>query len=242
MADDKSPAPQHISSQIVPPGNHTPGSNQSLEKQMLELARREKEVRKMQESLKGSVPLDSLRERAKTDRNGLLKELGLDDLIPQDANDPVSALQKQIQEMQKQNELKERQAQEARDFEQLKSQLSQKPDDYEGIRALQYENLVHDKIREYHAEHGEMPDAYQIAKQLEDTIFEQVSSLKGTKKFASLFESAGKPAPQDKHPLDQSTTITSSDRTSTQQPTDNAPTMSRQQAIDAASKLIKFND
>lgn len=244
MANENQPgqAPQHQSSQHVPPGNQTAAQNaQPLEKQMLELARREKEVRKMQESLKGSVSFDSLKERAQKDRNGLLKELGLDDLIQEDTNDPVSALRKQIEDMQKAQQLKEQEAEYNREFEAFKSQAKEKPEDYEIVSSLGYEKDVFDQIKAHMSQHGEMPDHNEIIKGLENTVRQQLTALKGVKKFSDIFGSTS-PAPQAKHPLDQGSTLTNSDRTSTQQPTDSAPTMSRQQMIEQASKHIKFND
>lgn len=244
MANENQPgqAPQHLSSQTVPAGNQTQASsNQPLEKQMLELARREKEVRKMQESLKGAVSVESLRERAQKDRNGLLKELGLDDLIQEDTNDPVSALRKQIEDMQKAQQLKEQEEAYNREFESFKSQTKDKQDDYEIVSRLGYEKQLFDEMKAYRDQHGEMPDPAAIIKGLEDTIRNQLTALKDTKKFSDIFGSST-PAPQAKHPLDQGSTLTNSDRTSTQQPTDSAPTMSRQQMIENASKHIKFND
>lgn len=245
MANENQPgnAPQHQSSQIVPPGNQTnAGTNsQPLEKQMLELARREKETRKLQESLKGAVTIESLRERGKADRNSVLKELGFDDLIQEDANDPIAALRKQIEDMKNLQDSKEKEAQDAREFEDFKAQFGQKPDDTEIVSRLGLEKQVFDAVRAHQSEHGEMPDMYQIAKELEDVILQQVTSLKGSKKLSDLFKSDSAPT-QAKHPLDQGSTLTHSDRTSTQQATDSAPTMSRQQMIEQASKLIKFND
>lgn len=243
MANENQPgqAPQHLSSQTVPAGNHTPGAGQPLEKQMLELARREKEVRKMQESLKGSVSLDSLKERAQKDRNGLLKELGLDDLIQEDTNDPVAALRKQIEDMQLAQQRKEQEAEYNREFESFKSQAKEKPDDFEIVSSLGYEKQLFDEMKAHFAQHGEMPDPSTYIKGLEDTIRNQLTSLKGSKKFSDIFGSPT-PAPQARHPLDQGSTLSHSDRTSTQPPTDSAPTMSRQQMLQEASKLIKFND
>lgn len=244
MANENQPgqAPQHLSSQAVPAGNQTAAANsQPLEKQMLELARREKEVRKMQESLKGSVSIDSLKERAQKDRNSLLKELGLDDLVKEESNDPVSALRKQIEDMQNQQRLKEQEDQYNREFESFKSQAREKQDDYEIVNSLGYEKQLFDSMKAHFAEHGEMPDPSPLIKQLEDTIRNQLTSLKGSKKFSDIFGEPTPPPAQARHPLDQGSTLTNSDRTSTQSPTDSAPTLTRQQMIEQASKLIKFN-
>lgn len=248
MANDNQPgnAPQHMSSQIVPPGNQTQSNGPtapSLEKQMLELARREKEVRKQQEALKGMVSMESLREKAKSDKYSVLKELGLDDLIPKDANDPISALQKQIEDMKQQAESERQQKERTARLEALRNEIAGKTDDYELINALGYHEQVFDSVEGHRSEHGEMPDVHSYAKQLEDLLFQQIASAKGTKKVSGLFQqSEPKPGSQAKHPLDQSTTMTSSDRTSTQQPTDSAPSLSRQQQIESLSKHIKFND
>lgn len=241
MANENTPglAPAHLSSQHVPGGNST--ASTPYEKQVLELQRREKELRKQQEALKGSVSFDSLKERAKSDRAGLLRELGLDDLITEDSNDPLTALKKQMDAMRNEQLEKDRAAQEDRDFESLTSQLRSKSDDYELITKLGSERQVFEAMKRYKAEHGEMPDAFEIAKQLEDATYGQLNALKGSKKLSELFKSESTPS-TPRHPLDQSSTMTSNDRTSTSQAEPASPTMSRQQMIEAASKHIKFND
>lgn len=232
-------------SQVVPPGNQTAAANsQPLEKQMLELARREKEVRKMQESMKNMVSLEDLRSRGAQDRNSVLKELGFDDLVQQDANDPIAALKKQIEDMQSQQRAEQTKKEESEYFESLKSKLGEKSDDYELIKTLGYENQVFEALKAHKSQHGEVPDGYEfeVAKQLEDVLFNQISSAATAKKIAALFnKTEEKPNTQARHPLDQSTTLNTSDRASTQTPTDSAPTMSRQQMIENAAKHIKFN-
>lgn len=237
-------APPSQQSQAVPPGNQTQNNNgQPLEKQMLELSRQQKQLRQEREAMKGMVSLDELKSRGQKDRNAVLRELGFDDLVKEDLNDPISALKKQIEDMQNQQK-QERSAKEDGDlFENLKSKLSQKPDDYELISKLGYENQVFEAIKAHRDQHGEMPDEYEIANNLENILQTQVLSAATAKKIAALLKQAEpSPAPQARHPLDQSTTLNSSDRTSTQTPTDSAPTMSRQQMIEQAAKHIKFND
>lgn len=234
------PAPQHISSQTVPSGNHAPNA-QPLDKQVLEIARREKELRKQQESLKGAVTFDSLKERAQKDRNGLLKELGLTDLIQEDPNDPVAALKKQLEDMQRSQAEKDRQEQESKMYESFRTEFSQKSDEFELSSKLGRDRDVFEAMLAHEKESGERPDWTQLARQLEDNILAQLTQLKGSKKISEIFGSPENKAAPQRHPLDTSTTLTSSDRPVSQPANESAPTPSRQQLIDQLSKQIKFN-
>lgn len=242
MANDNQPgqAPAHLSSQTVPAGNQTQANQVDArpEKQLLELQRREKEVRKMQESLKGAVPFETLKERAKSDRNNLLRELGLDDLITEDDKDPVVSLRKEMEALKAAAQKREQEEIDARSRNEFKSKLQEKKDEFELLMKLGYEDKAYELFKNMDSEAGEPKDPFSVAKQLEDAIFNDISALKDSKKFAGLF----KPEPSQsnqRHPLDNNSTINSSDRTQTQQ-TERAPTTNRFQEIQDVSKHLKF--
>lgn len=246
MANDNAPngqpgqAPQHLSSQTVPAGNHAAPNAQPLDKQILEIARREKELRKQQEALKGAVPIEALRERAKADRNSVLKELGLDDLVKVDENDPVAAIKKQLEDMQRSQAERDRLEQEEKMYKSFRDEFSQKSDEFELSAKLGRDRDVFEAMLSNRDEDGNLPDWTQLAKQLEDNILAQVAQLKGSKKLAALLQDE-KPATPQRHPLDTSTTLTSSDRTATQSTQESSPALGRQQQLDQLAKLIKFN-
>ena len=238
MANDNAPLnPQTTpNQQNVPAGNHTPQAV-PMEKSVLELQKREREVQKREAALKGAVPMESLKERAQKDRNALLRELGLDDLITEDTSDPVVSLRKEMEAMKAAASKKEQAEREATERQALKSKLHEKKDDFELLIKLGYEDKVFEMLRNHDAEAGE-PDPYSYAKQLDDAIFNDISALKGSKRLADLFKSEA--APQ-RHPLDTNATMTSSDRTQTAQTSPATPSSNRFQELQDLAKHLKFD-
>lgn len=231
--------PEHMQSQNVPPGNHAQPNDTSFEKRMAELARREKEVQKLKESLKDHVSLASIKDRAKTDRNSVLKELGMDDLIPQDANDPLTALQKRIDAMEAEKEQARQQQEQQKYKENLNERLKSKQDDFEFIHLLNLQDRVFDAIHKHYSETGEMPDEFGVASQIESLVQEQLNSVKGAKKLADWFKSAAqdnKPV----HPLDKSQILNSSDRAATPPAPQEKP-RNKYDEIQALAQYINFD-
>ncbi len=239
MANDNAPLnPQTTpNQQNVPAGNHTPQAV-PMEKSLIELQKREKELVKREAALKGAVPFESLKERAQKDRNGLLRELGLDDLITEDTNDPVVALRKEMEAMKAAAQKKEQDEIESRERQALKSKLHEKKDDIESVVALGYEDRVFEMLRNHDAEAGE-PDPYSYAKQLEDAIYKDIEALKGTKRFSDFIKSVS--STQPRHPLDTNATINSSDRTQTSQTSPATPSSNRFQELQDLAKHLKFD-
>ncbi len=239
MANDNAPVnPQTTpNQQNVPAGNHTPNA-MPMEKSLLELQKREKELVKREAAIKNAVSMDSLKERAQKDRNALLRELGLTDLITEDTSDPVVALRKEMEAMKAAAEKKERDELEARERQGLRSKLHEKKDDFESVVALGYEDKVYEMLRDHDSEAGE-PDPYSYAKQLEDAIYKDIEALKGTKRFAEFIKSVN-PTTQ-RHPLDTNATMTSNDRTQTEQTGQTPPAKNRYQELQDLAKHLKFD-
>ncbi len=232
-------APQNVPpvSQEAPQGNHTPADN-SFEKRMAELVRREKEIQKAKESLKGHVSLDSLKERAKQDRNSVLKELGMEDLIPKDADDPVSILQKRLDAMEAEKE-QARQQQELERYKQgLNERLKSKQDDFEFVHLLNLQDRVFESIHQHYQTTGEMPDEFEMAGRIESLVQEQLNAVKSAKKLSDWFKSSAsdqKPV----HPLDKSQTLNSSDNAVTP-PAPTEKPRSKYEEIQALAQHINF--
>ncbi len=202
------------SNPTIPPGDHTPGK-ESLDRAVLELQRRERELQKREQALKSGPDMAALRERAKTDRDGLLKELGLDGIAvaATEEVDPVSSLQARLEAFEKAQREREEKERADREFEQFKSKFQEKAADYEFSSLLGKDKDLFDYVYSQRGEDGSYPDWEESAKQLEETIIGQLKTLSQAKKFAGLFAQAGV-----KHPLDSKATLTSGDRPVSQSP------------------------
>lgn len=238
MANETTPqALPNQQSQTIPAGNHTAPAP-SLDKAMIELQRREKALRDEQAKIKDAVSLSSLKERAAKDRNGLLKELGLDDLIQADPNDPVAELKKQLEDMQNRQKSREEQEAQERMFQSFQSQFKEKSNDYELTSLLGREKDLFDYIHSNKTESGDLPDWTEAAKQLEDMILADLSKFKGSKKVMELFASQKPETPR--HPLDNRATMTSTDSQATAPNSNATPAPNRYQQLDQLKQHLKF--
>jgi len=241
MANEMTPnqAPQHMQSQNVPAGNHAPQA-QPLDRALAELQRREKEIRKREESLKDSVSLSSLKDRAKSDHASVLKELGLDHLLGGSApveNDPVADLRRQLEDMQNAQKAREQEAAREKAYQEFLNGFSQKKDDFELTHILGRERDVFEAHLEPD-EAGEPGNWENLASTLENNILEQVTKLLASKKVSALVKE--KFGNQQRHPLDSSSTLTTGDKPNSA-PTSNQPQgESRQQVLDRLASQIKF--
>lgn len=234
--------PAHMQSQQVPPGNHTTAAP-PLEKQLLALQQRERALQKREAEIKNMVSLDSLKERAKADRAGLLKELGMEDLAPQpDPNDPMASMKKQLQDLQDKLANDARQKEEQAYFDSIRSGLREKGDEYELLDKLGMYDSLFDNIRSHAAQHNEMPDHFEFAKQMQANLIDGIKKALGTKAMAPILQEF-MPKPQSnttKHPLDSSNTFNSGSHS--QQSTQPAQrSLTHAEQIQEAAKLIKFN-
>ncbi len=242
--NDNGQTPPHMGSQPAPQGNHTQ-AQPSFEKQVLALQQREAQVRKQLDSIKGMVSMDDLKGRAQKDRASVLKELGLDDLIPKD-DSPTAHLQRQFEDLQNQLAQEKRLKEESDYFNSVRSGLSQKPDEYELIDKLGAHDQLFDYLRQNRESPDGAPDPYEAASQMENNLIETLKKALSAKKMQPFIQEMIKsmnPQPQGNkpnHPLDVNKTLNAGDRPGqTQQPQERR--LTHQEQIEQAARLIKFN-
>ena len=232
-------------SQMAPQGNQT-GADPLFEKRVLELQRRENEVRKQQAAMKDHVSWDQLKDMVKKDRTGLFSKLGIDPQSPlEDPNDPMSEIRRELNNLKSQRDA-EAQAKARNDYQQsIRDQLKANSEKYELIELLGAHDQLFSYLDANKGEDGSPLDPLEIADQLENSLYQRLESVKPAKKLASWFDKTP-PAqnqfgqPKTNHPLDTRNTLTSSDRSTSERV--QAGPVDRVQSLKQAAQFLKYTN
>jgi hypothetical protein len=234
-----------VGSQQAPAGNQTQ-ADPLFEKRVLELQRRENELRKAQAAMKDHVSWDQLKEMSKKDRKGLFEKLGIDAASPlEDPSDPLVDLRNQVKSLMSQKEAEEKARQTEEFRKTVRDQLSANSEKYELIELLGAHDQLFDYLESNKNEDGSLLDPLPVADLLEENLYKRLESVKPAKKLAPWFDKSASSQnpfspPKTDHPLDTKHTLTSTDHSSSSKPKE--ALLDKTQALQHAASFLKYTN